>query len=33
VTDDFAGDIAIKKTHGQKEECNMGMEGEEVSGG
>jgi hypothetical protein len=24
VTDNFAGDIAIEKTHGQKEECNMG---------
>ena len=29
VADDFAGDVAIEKTHGQKGECNMG-EVEEV---
>ena len=23
VTDNFAGDIAIEKTHGEKGECNM----------
>ncbi|MGB2634926.1 MAG: hypothetical protein WAM58_13410 [Candidatus Acidiferrum sp.] len=33
VADNFAGDIAIKETHGRKEECNMGekaVEGQEV---
>ncbi|HTC40218.1 MAG TPA: hypothetical protein VK703_01530 [Candidatus Acidoferrales bacterium] len=24
VTDNFAGYVAVKETHGRKEECNMG---------
>ena len=30
VANDFAGDIAVEKTHGQKGECNMEGGGGEV---